>query len=93
MVIPATFVALPLGKIPRYPLNVKLGDSHNRYGPLQERNERFLFPSWNEQRLLFQINEPTGCSNFPSLLLDVYVQLNKSRASSCPSSGAQQLQQ
>ena len=39
------------------------------------------------------INEPTKCNNFSSLLLDVYVQLNMFRASSIPSSGAQQLQQ
>ena len=37
------------------------------------------------------INQQTGCKNFPSLLLDVYVQLNVFRASSLPSSGAQQL--
>jgi hypothetical protein len=40
----------------------------------------------------FQTNQPTRCKNFSSLLLDVYVQLNMFRASSCPSSGAQQLQ-
>jgi len=42
----------------------------------------------------FQINRPTRCNNFSSLLLDVYsyVRLNMSRASSRPSSGAQQLQ-
>jgi hypothetical protein len=39
-----------------------------------------------------QINQPTGCNNFSSLLLDVYLQLNMFRASSRPSSGAQQLQ-
>jgi hypothetical protein len=39
------------------------------------------------------INQPTRCNNFLSLLLDVYVQLNMFRASSHPSSGAQQLQQ
>jgi hypothetical protein len=39
-----------------------------------------------------QINQPTRCNNFSSLLLDVYVQLNMIRASSRPSSGAQQLQ-
>ena len=39
-----------------------------------------------------QINQPTSCNNFCSLLLDVYVQLNMFRASSRPSSGAQQLQ-
>jgi len=40
-----------------------------------------------------QINQLTRCSNFSNLLLDVYVQLNMFRASSRPSSGAQQLQQ
>jgi hypothetical protein len=39
-----------------------------------------------------QIYQPTICNNFSSLLLDVYVQLNMFRASSCQSSGAQQLQ-
>ena len=40
----------------------------------------------------FKINQPTRCKNISSLLLDVYVQLNMFRASSSPSSGAQQLQ-
>ena len=35
-----------------------------------------------------QPNQPYRCKNFSSLLLDVYVQLNTFRASSCPSSGA-----
>jgi hypothetical protein len=39
-----------------------------------------------------QINQPKKCNNFSSLLLDVYVQLNMFRASSRPSSVAQQLQ-
>jgi len=39
-----------------------------------------------------QINQPTRCNNFSSLLLDIYIQLNMFRASSRPSSGAQQLQ-
>jgi len=39
-----------------------------------------------------QINQPTRCNNFSTLLLDVYVQLNMFRPSSRPSSGAQQLQ-
>jgi hypothetical protein len=38
-------------------------------------------------------NQPTRCNNFSSLLLDVYLHLNKFRASPRPSSGAQQLQQ
>jgi hypothetical protein len=40
-----------------------------------------------------QINQPTRCNNFFSLLLDVYLQLNMFWTSSRPSSGAQQLQQ
>jgi hypothetical protein len=44
------------------------------------------------RRVMFHISQPNRCKNFSSLLLDVYVQLNKFRASSCPSSGAQQLQ-
>jgi hypothetical protein len=36
-----------------------------------------------------QINQPTRCNNFSSLLLDVYVRLNMSRAFSRPSLGAQ----
>ena len=40
-----------------------------------------------------QISHSTRCNSFSSLLLDVYVQLNMFRASSRPSSGAQQLQQ
>jgi hypothetical protein len=39
-----------------------------------------------------QINQPTRCNNFSSLLLDIYLQLNMFRASSRPSLGAQQLQ-
>jgi hypothetical protein len=39
-----------------------------------------------------QINQPTRCNNFSSLLLDVYVQLNMFQASSRPSSGAQHVQ-
>jgi len=35
-----------------------------------------------------QINQPTRCNNFWSLLLDVYVRLNMFRASPRPSSGA-----
>ena len=40
-----------------------------------------------------QTNKKTRCNNFSSSLLDFYLQLNVFRASSCPSSGAQQLQQ
>jgi hypothetical protein len=41
--------------------------------------------------ITIQINQPTRCNNFPSLLIDVYLQLNTFRASSRPLSGAQQL--
>jgi len=37
---------------------------------------------------VIQINQPTRCNSFTSLLLDVYVQLNLYRAFSRPSSGA-----
>jgi hypothetical protein len=40
-----------------------------------------------------QINQPTSWNNPSCLLLDVYLHLNMFRASSHPSSGAQQLQQ
>jgi hypothetical protein len=36
---------------------------------------------------------PARCNNFSSILLDVYLQLNMFRASSRPSSEAQQLQE
>ena len=42
---------------------------------------------------MIQIYQPTKCNIFSSLLLEVYVQLKMFRASSRPSSGAQQLQQ
>ena len=38
-----------------------------------------------------QIYQPTRCNNLSGLLLDVYLRLNMLRASSRPSSGAQQL--
>jgi len=41
--------------------------------------------------IIFQINQPTRCNNFSSLLLDVY-SLNMFRTSTRPSSGAQELQ-
>ena len=42
--------------------------------------------------MIIPINQPTRCNNLSGLLLDFYVQLNMFRASSRPSSGAQQLQ-
>jgi hypothetical protein len=41
---------------------------------------------------IFQINQPTRCKNFKSLLLFDYIQLNMFWGSSRPSSGFQQLQ-
>jgi hypothetical protein len=52
--------------------------------------ECIKFEKWNN--IETQINQPTRRKNFSSLLLEVYVQLNMFRASSRPSSGAQQLQ-
>jgi len=49
-------------------------------------------PSKHTPSVSFQTNQPTRCNNFSSLLLDVYVRFNMFRASSRPSSGAQQLQ-
>jgi hypothetical protein len=57
-----------------------------------DRFNRVMQFTLTESVRSFQINQPTGCKNFSSLLLDVYVQLNMFRASSRPSSGAQQLQ-
>jgi len=37
---------------------------------------------------MIQIIQPTRCTSFSSLLLDVYVWLNMFRVSPCPSSGA-----
>jgi hypothetical protein len=45
-----------------------------------------------QQLFVIHTNEPTRCNNFSSLLLDVCLQLNMFRASSRPSSEAQQLQ-
>jgi len=42
--------------------------------------------------LSIQVNQPTRCKNFSSLLLDVCLQLNMFPASSRQLSGAQQLQ-
>jgi hypothetical protein len=39
------------------------------------------------------MNQSTRCSNFSGVSLVVQIQLNMFRASSCPSSGAHQLQQ
>jgi hypothetical protein len=49
----------------------------------------YLLQEWKEQDLArIQINQPTRCNNFASLLLDVYVWLNMFRAPLRPSSGA-----
>ena len=55
--------------------------------------DKFVTINIGENVLLNNSNKsPTRCKNFSSLLLDVYVQLSMFRASSRPSSGAQQLQ-
>jgi hypothetical protein len=43
-----------------------------------------------KQRLysIIQINQPTRCNSFTSLLLDIYMWLNMFQAPLCPSSGA-----
>jgi hypothetical protein len=51
------------------------------------------FQSKHNFIILIQINQLTKCNNFSISLLNVYLQLNMFRASSRPSSGAQQLQQ
>jgi hypothetical protein len=56
---------------------------------LTEANLKFVSPCII---IYIQINQPTRCNTFSSLLLDVYLQLNMFRASSRPSSGAQQPQ-
>jgi hypothetical protein len=59
---------------------------------VRERFNQVMQFTLTERVRSFQINQPTRCKNFSSLLLDVYVQLNMFRASSRLSSGAQQLQ-
>jgi len=50
---------------------------------------RHLFLSApHTSRYIIQINQPTSCNSFTSLLLGVYVWLNMFRASPRPSSGA-----
>jgi hypothetical protein len=44
----------------------------------------FRFKVWKSVHHTIQINQPTRCNNFSSLLLDVYLQLNMFRASSRP---------
>jgi hypothetical protein len=58
-----------------------------------ERKQYHVFKVWKFvlHHHTIQINQPTRCNNFSSLVLEVYVQLNMFRASSSPSSGAQQL--
>jgi hypothetical protein len=70
---------------------------HLKHGSVEAR--RFQLNDTSKQWYLIlnlkfeiQINQPTRCNSFSSLLLDVYVQLNMIRASSRQSSGFQQLQ-
>ena len=46
------------------------------------------YPPWMHANTAIQINQPTRCNSFTSLLLDVYLQLNMFRASPRPSSWA-----
>jgi hypothetical protein len=63
----------------------------------KKSESRFFSPRWKpstkqppSQTIIpcFQLNQPKRCSDFSTLLLDVKIQLNMFRASSCPSSGA-----
>jgi len=65
-------------------------NARSRFGWCCPKKETWSTTQMNNTRI--QINQPTGCNNFPSSLLDVYVRLNMFRASSRPSSEAQQLQ-
>ena len=60
---------------------------------LVNRMVRKIFRPNMEEAKGIQINQPTRCNNFSSLSLDVHLQFNMFRASSRPSSGAQQRQQ
>jgi len=55
-------------------------------------NKEAASSSIRQYLFTIQINQPTRCNNFSSLLLDVYVQLNMFWVFSRPSSGAQHLQ-
>jgi hypothetical protein len=59
----------------------------------QQHHHHYQFKICNSVHYhTIQINQPTRCNSFSSLLLDVYLQLNVFRAPSRPSSEAQQLQ-
>ena len=49
---PRALADLPLGKIQRNPLNMRLGDSHNRSGPFKERE---VFSSCRELNNVFSV--------------------------------------
>jgi len=78
---------------PRWPHCLLLGLCTD----LDVRNWYYYLPGYyvvhpeSECSIQIKINQPTRYNNFSSLLLDVYVQLNMFRASSRPSSVAQQL--
>ena len=74
---------------------------HRIYDALEVKGLQFFPNNWQASHSIqypyyketYNSNKsPTRCNNFSSLLLDVYLQLNAFRASSRPSSGAQQLQ-
>ena len=67
---------------------------HSKKGGSIEYKHDIIIHSWDLNNVLyFNSNKsPTRCNNFPVYYPDVYLQLNMFRASSRPSSGAQQLQ-
>jgi len=85
---------MPIWKCPFMVLN----KGHNcigHYGWKLELPENFCckspvpnFYKWQTRPQMMQINQPTRCNSFTSLLLDVYVWLNMFRAPLRPSSGA-----
>jgi len=65
-----------------------VGASGFTVGALKLVNKFFIFEVRKPVHYhTIQINQPTRCNSFTSLLLDVYVWLNMFRAPLCPSSG------
>ena len=74
--VPLNPKCLPQHPILRHPLPMFL--------PHCDRPSFTLMQNNRQSYSAVQINQPTRCNNFSSLLLDVYVQLNMFRASSRP---------
>jgi len=71
----------------------RLRRQHSGFSRVPHRYKSNYFKVWKSVHYYtIQINQPTRCNSFSSLLLDVYVQLNMFRTSSRPSSWAQELQ-